>query len=365
MLAPDPADAISQLTAIFNSTTGITQWVGTLVNAVLPPMNPQPSWYQLISTTLQTSQRHAQTWLNETEPDIVAGMSNAFINYSGAFANVVTDATPVIQKVSQQGGTPTAEQVKELVGLFTALQQAAAENQKTVQTLMGEMGDYQTQMEADFLALKTALAAALPAEAKARALVQQIQTQIQSAEITLAADSATATSDDIDVNNAMTSLAVGLTFAMTFDPVGFAIALLGIGVDIVISAEAEAQVQSDIQQIQALAAQLGPDEIQLGLLQGIVSNLDSLSDSVETAMTTFDDFDDTWSFANYGLTYLLVVLAQPQIDSNKIPDLNDLPAASAAWQQMSDFASKVLTMQVTPQSPVTISAQSNTRAAPQ
>jgi hypothetical protein len=91
--------------------------------------------------------------------------------------------------------------------------------------------------------------------------------------------------------------------------------------------------------------------------------LQALESGVEQSLTTFDDFDDTWSFTTYGLNYLQVVLAQPQIDTNKIPDLNDLPAAVAAWQKMSDFAEKVLNVQVTPQPPVTISAPGTSLAA--
>ena len=220
---------------------------------------------------------------------------------------------------------------------------------------MTAMGNYRTQMEADFAALKTALASALPQEAQDRALVQQVQTQIQSIELTLAADNEAATSATIDTSDDMNAMVVGLMLPLEFDPVGFGIALLGFGADIIIDAEAQAQVQSDLSQIQTLSTQLSADQLQLGLMQGIVANLQNLADGIEAALTTFDDFDDTWSFANYGLNYLLVVLAQPQIDIGKIPDLNDLSDAAAAWQKMADFATKVLNVTVTQQQPVTIS----------
>jgi hypothetical protein len=160
---------------------------------------------------------------------------------------------------------------------------------------------------------------------------------------------------DIDTSDDMNAMVVGLMLPLEFDPVGFGIALLGFGADIIIDAETQAQVQSDLSQIQALRPQLSADELQLGLMQGIVANLLNLADGIEAALTTFDDFDDTWSFANYGINYLLIVLAQPQIDISKIPDLNDLSDAAAAWKRMADFATKVLNVTVTQQQPVTIS----------
>src|SRR5262249_18584247 len=316
-------------TGIFKSPTGITLWVGTLVNSVLPPMDPQPTWYSSIESALQTSQQHSQTWLNETAPGIIADMSDAFIRYSGEFGNAVGDLKPLLADIAAHGNIPTANQVQDLTAAIGVLQQATAANQAKVRSLMTDMANYQSQMQADFAALKAALAAALPQEAADLAAVQQVQTQIQSIERALAADSGTATADSLDTTNAMISLVVGLTFAMGFEPVGFGMALLFVGVDAVIQASAEAQVISDLKQIEALTDQLAEDQMQLGLMQGIVSNLENLENRVQDAMATFDDVDDTWSFANYGLSYLQVVLAQPQIDISTIPDFGDLDDAIA------------------------------------
>ncbi len=117
-----PTDAIQQL------TDGITQWVGTLVNAILPPMTPTPAWYQQIKSVLPTSQQHSQSWLNDTAPNIIADMTTSFITYSSMFANVVKDVTPLLTQIAQQNNIPTADQVQQLTQLVTTLAQTAAAN---------------------------------------------------------------------------------------------------------------------------------------------------------------------------------------------------------------------------------------------
>jgi Bacillus haemolytic enterotoxin (HBL) len=356
MLAPDPTDAINQLTGILNATNGITQWVSALDNAVLQQLTPQQSWFDEINGALQASQQHSQTWMNETAPDIVDDMTHSFIHYSASFANVVRDLAPALAQIAAQNNLPTPVQVQLLATYITALQQDATANRNAVSKLLTAMQTYHTQMRADCAALKTALGAALPQEANERALVQQVQTQIQSIELTLAADNTQVTADDVNTNQAMSGLVVSLVFSLgTIDPVSFGIALLGIGIGIVIAAEDEARIENDLAQIKKLSAQLTTDQQQLGLLQGVVSNLESLSAVNGAALQTFDDFDDTWAVAVYGLTYLLVVLAQPQIDISKIPDLNDLNAAAAAWSQIAAFASKVQSASLVQQAPVSIS----------
>ncbi len=332
-------------------------WATTLVNSHLPPMTPAPDWYEEIHSKLQSSKQYAETWLNNDMPSkIFASMTDPFIEYAEDFKTVAASLQPILDKIAAQNNIPTDEQVQDLTEAIGALQQETATNNATVQSEMKSLAAFKTQMQESLAALDTALKSALPAEAADRAAVQQVQTQIQSAEISLAALSQSATDATVDTENAMIGMVVGLAFSAGFDPVGFGIALLGIGVDFAIDAETEDRVISDLNQIEALNKQLSADQMQLGLMQGICSNLEQLSKGIESALTTFDDFDDTWSFANYGLTYLLVVLAQPQIDISKIPDLQDLSDAIDAWDQVKAFAEKTQNAVVSQLTPYTISS---------
>ncbi len=354
MLATNPADAIEQLTGILNATNGITVWVGTLLNASLPSMNPQPAWYDAIDKALTASQDHSETWRSKTSPRIIDDMTSSFIGYCGAFRTAAHYAQQVLDTVATQGYIPNAGQIAELTQIFGGLQATTAQNKATVQKYLQAMEAYREEMESDHAAFQAALKAAFPQEAAAKAAIQQIQTQIQSIEIALAADNQAASTATVATGSALTSLVVGLTFASEFDPVAFGVGVISIGADIVIDAETQARVMSDLRQIQSLTSQLTNDQVQLGLLQGIISNLQSLSQGIQSALDTFDDFDDTWTIANLSLTYLLVALAQPEVDVRRIPDLNNLQDATTAWQTMEAYANKVQVSVLTSQPAITI-----------
>jgi len=359
MLATNPSTATEQLTDILNAANHISVWVDTLQNAALPSMSPQPAWYAAVNDALAASRQHSQTWRKQTAPDIITDMTESFIDYSVAFGTTVDYVRPILSDIATAGFIPSAPQITVLTQLFGALQTTTTQNQATVQRLLAAVKSYRDEMTSDYAALQRALKAALPQAAAERAAIQQIQTQIESIEIALAADGQAASAATVDTGSAMTSLVIGLTFASEFDPVAFGIGLIFIGVDSAVDAETEARVISDLEQIQSLTRELTNDQVQLGLLQGVIANLERLSQGIESALAAFDDFDDTWTIANLSLTYLLVALAQPQVDIRRIPDLNNLQDAVAAWATMSAYASKVQSSVLTSRAPMVISSVPN------
>ena len=367
VLAPDPDQAIGQLTSIFNSANGVTQWASTLVNAFLPAMSPTPDWYTDISAAIAAAQADANSWLNDTGPGVISGMCNAFLDYSGTFSQIVTNQlAPVLAQIRTQNNIPTPAQKQQLVSIFTALQGITNRHGTTTQTLLGAMSGYKKDLDASLTTLDAAITQALPAETKASQTVAKIQAQIQDIEITLAADNSSATADSFNIESGMQSLAVGLTFGLTFDPVGFGIALLGLGVNIIISAEAEAQVQADLKEIAALSATLAADETQLALLQGIVSNLKSLQTNVIAAVSVYSEFDSSWQDAATEIANLLEILAQPEINISTISyfEVANVNQALVDWSTIAAFASKVLLARVVPQPGLTISGNAVTPTIP-
>ena len=361
ILAPNAQRTIGQLTGIFNSANGVTGWANALVNAVLPAMSPTPDWYEEVNATISSSQNDANNWLNDTGPDVVSGMCRAFLNYSGTFSQVITtQVTPILQAAIAQGGVPTAAQQQELQDIFTSLQQIVTRHATGTKTLLAAMAAYKKNLDTSVASLAGAISNALKAEAAVSKKVQKIQQKIDDIELTLAADNSAATADSFNVESSMQSLAVGLTFSLTFDPVGFGIALLGLGVSIVISAEAEAQVQADLKEIGELTDKLGAADIQLAMLQGIVSNLQSLTSNIEAALSVYDDFDDSWGSAENEIASLLGTIIQPEIDINLIAyfNQNNLSEALSRWSQIAAFATKVLLAKVIPKAGVTISGTS-------
>jgi hypothetical protein len=358
MLASDSTDVTTQLTGILNSTNGMTAWAQTLVNAVLPPMKPQPAWYQEIDTKIKVNQSIAQKWLDATAPSIISDMTTSFIEYNGHFKNVAKDMAPILINISKEGNSPDPMQLKELVELIQALQKEAKSNVLNVKSHLKQLDDFSGAMKQSFSELDDALNKAMPSEAKQLELVQQVQTQLQSAEITLAAANQAATDASVNSRTSMTSLVIGMTFALGFSPFSFGVALLALGSTVIVDIQTQARVISDLKQIEVLSKGLSNDQMQLGLIQGVISNLKRLESGIRSAQSSFDDFDNTWSFVSNGLSYLLITLNQPQIDISKIPDLNDLPAATTAWQTVHDFAVNTQSIEIKPSPAKNISANS-------
>ena len=359
MLAPDPQDTVRQLTAILNASNAVTQWAMALENTVLPALSPAPAWYAQISAALKAAQKNSRSWLTSTGPDVQGGMTQTFINYANLFTLAAHDLAGLVAKIEAASPPPppTAAQVQELTRIVQALLKLAQQQQQTVAGIRGAMNAYRAQMRADHAALRSALQAAMPAEAQAAAAVQQVQLQIQATQDAIATLSADVTEDEITTGKDVVGLIVSL--AMSAGEVGLGdlgIAVLGIAADFSTGQVDTAQVQGYVQQLGVLMQELADDQVQLGILHGVVSGIQRLLDSNDDALAAFDSTTDAWELTTYGLGYLGVVLAQPQIDVALVPDLNDLDGARAAWKQMAAFATRVQNMALTQQSSIQIPA---------
>ncbi|HUZ00796.1 MAG TPA: HBL/NHE enterotoxin family protein [Thermomicrobiaceae bacterium] len=357
MLASDPTTTIGQLTAIFNANNGITSWVHALENAVLPVLDPQPAWYDQINGALQTSQDHSMSWLTTTGPQVHAQVSQSFIDYNNLFQVMAPNLGRLVAQIAGQGNIPNAQQQQDLATYVNQLLKQATSSQQAIQGLLATMTAYRTQMGTDHGALTSAVAAAVAQEDQDRVAIEQVQQQITAILQKLSADSTKANDSDMNYNTAIISVIVGFTFGLAIAGGvlalgGFAAAVLSVGTGITFTQLYSNDVSQDLQQLTTLMSELADDKQQLAMVQGVLSSLQSLLDSNDDALQSFSSFTDIWDWTVYGLQYLLVVLAQPQIDVSKIPDLNDLAAAAAAWQQLADFAQKVQNATLQQQAPI-------------
>jgi Bacillus haemolytic enterotoxin (HBL) len=361
MLAPHPDDAINRLTALFNAGNAVTQWVNALVGADLPPLSPLPSWYTTLGDALQTAQTDAQVWLDTTGPDMLAQMTTAN-DYNDLFAVAAKDLRRLVKKIGENDPPyiPNAGQLQDLIGYVQALQQQAAVELAAVQTAQSAAQTYLAQVQADHDALGTALGAAVAQESTESAAIGQVQLQIASLQATIAGLTELADSKDISGGEAIAALIVSIVVGVsggTLSLMTVAAGIVGVGADFGEGILQNQQVQADVQQLQTLSQQLSADQQQLGMLQGVVSCIQSLLASNDQALSTFSGLADLWAFEHFRLTYLLVVLAQPQIDVSTIPDLNDLGDAAAAWEKISDFATAAQEATITQQPGVSIAVQ--------
>lgn len=350
MIAPDTTTAQNQITNTFNANATITSWVHGLENCVLPVLTPQPSWFSDLNSALQTAQKNALSWLQQTSPQLFAQATQSFIDYANAFKVTIGPGTTatvssVVAEIQTAGGIPTADQQKLLTTLVSSLLQTATAQQAIAVNLQEQMDAFRTQMGQDNLIINDGIASATKQAGQDSAQIQSIQNSIQELMLQLTADNTKVSNADVSYGSAIFSTIIGLTFGLAAASgvlgIGVVIgAVISIGSAITSEIVYTEDVKKDIANICNLLSQLPEEQQQLALTQSIISTLDTLSESNDAALQTFVDLTAIWATVVDDLQWLLVVLDQPRIDVNKIPALTSLTAANNAWQQISAFATQ-------------------------
>ncbi len=343
MLAPDLTTAQNQMTNNLNAGAAMTAWVQALEDCVLPPLTPMPTWYTSINSNLQSAQSSSMSWLTTTAPAVFASSTEAYIAYANLFNATLTPLTSLMAAIATQSSVPTSAQQEELVELVTNLLGTAQTNLTTAQTQQSQVAALQSTMQTEQSTLASAINSALVDEAADGAQIAAVQASIQALMLTLTADNTNATSSSVSAGSSVASFLFSLTFGLAISGGVLAIgtiagAVLSIGVAVteqIIYTEAAQQIVANIT---ALMATLAQDEVQLITVQGALNGLQSLSGITQQTLETFADLTALWSSVVDDLQWLLVVLAQPQLNVTTIPALNTLNTANAAWQSILQFA---------------------------
>lgn len=346
MLAPDPTTTTQQLTNIFNSATLVTTWAQALGNARLPALTPQPSWYDSINGSLVKSQQNSLSWLTTSGPQVMAQVSQSFIDYANYFTPAATQLGTLITQIQQAGNIPTADQQAQLQAVVNQLYTRATAGQSAVQNQLAALSAFRMQMGSDHDALAAAVTAALAQADTNREAIAQVQLKIASIQQKIAALTTQANASTFSTGTTMAGMVISFTFGLalsggTLALGGFAVAVLSIAAAAVKSEIFGSKLAQDYAELTTLMGNLADDQQQLAMVQGVLSNLSSLLDTNDEALANFTAFTTAWDMTVQALEYLGVVLAQPQIDVSKIPDLLALPATSTNWQQIATFAQQV------------------------
>ncbi|GEM45665.1 HBL/NHE enterotoxin family protein [Deinococcus cellulosilyticus] len=348
MLAPDPSRVIDQLTANFNAQNSITVWVQALQNVnISPVLDPEPSWYTQLEGTIKSSQADALPWLTEFSPQLGAQTSQMIINYATLFQQAAQLVQPILKTIAtQQNGTPTADQQKTLQQLFAHLKATSDQNAVTLSSLQKGLDGYVAQVSQNNTTLKTYLDDIINAEGEAAKKIEQVQAQLQALQIKLAQDSTKATNSSISYGTSTFGVIAGMTFGLALSGGvialgGFAVSILSIGAAVTFEILYSADVKRDLDAIADAMSELSEDQLQLTLLQGLKFNLDTLDQINVQAQEGNNQLTDLWTNTSELLDALLDTLVQPQINVTTIKALTTLNDAAAAWQKLSDFATRV------------------------
>ena len=345
MLAPDVTTAQQQITDTFNSNASITAAVHSLENTVLQTLTPTPSWYTTINTALQTSQQQSMSWLLQTSPSIFATATQSYIDYANIFATTQEAMQNIVNQIST---TPTAQQQALLTTFVQTLLNTAQKNLTACSSLQTQMTTFRTQMQTNQSTISTAVTAALADEGQIAAQIQATQTQIDSLMQQFTKYSTMASSSTISFGTSTFSLVISLTFGLALSGGTLGIATLAAAAISIGTALTESIIYTDdvkqlVSNISSQLETLGQEQVQLAMVQSVVTSLDTLMSTNEAALETFSDLTTIWNEVVDDLQWMLVVLAQPQIDITKIPALNSLAATNTAWQSISQFATQAQT----------------------
>lgn len=360
MIAPDLLAAQNQITNTFNANATTTSWVHSLENCVLPLLTPAPSWFTDLNAALKSAQENAMSWLQETSPKLFSASTQSYIDYANTFKVTVGPGatqtlSSLVTEIQAAGNIPTAQQQQLLTVMVQALLKVATAQQAIAVDLQAQMDTFRQQTLADHQLIENGVASAVQETSQDSAKIQALQNSIQELMLQLTADNTKVANSNVSYGSAIFSTVIGLTFgvAMSGGMLGIGVvigAVISIGSALTSDIIYTDALKQDIANISALLSQLPQAEQQLVLAQSIVSNLEALSETNDAALQTFANLTDIWASTVDDLEWLLVVLAQPQIDVSKIPALTSLTAANGVWQNVLSFATQAqnLSLQQTP-----------------
>lgn len=126
ILAPDVSAVTDLLTNNFSSGNALTVWAHAVLNTVLHPLDPKPTWFDTLDAQLQTAQTPASQWVNTDGPAVAAGVTQGFIDYGDTFVNAAKDLAPIVaQALANPGRTPDEQQRADVLAVLNRLTEIA------------------------------------------------------------------------------------------------------------------------------------------------------------------------------------------------------------------------------------------------
>lgn len=341
MLAPSVTETEDQIVDVFNSNGALTAAVHALENTVLMSLPSNPSWYTTIQSQLSSAQTQSMSWLTSTSPTLFSTATQSYIDYANLFATSASAMETLVAQI-QAAGSISAEQQSTLSAIVQNLLNTATAKQTACAALQTQVDSFRTTMATLQSEINTAIDDGLSDEEADAEAIEDTQDDIEQLMIKMTKDSTKQNEESFGAEKQSVSAVAALTFqlAAAGGTLGYTtIATMiysdvDITMDVIYSDEVENLVKKISKELETLEA----EEIALALTQSVVTSLQSLLDTIDAAMETFTDLTTIWDEVVDDLTWMMVVLAQPQIDVSKIPALLDLSDAATAWSTISQYA---------------------------
>jgi hypothetical protein len=353
-LSFDVEAAKGQLTRLFRDRVSAQGAVYNVLNVDLEDVDftgipqPIPNQAQLVADMkgdLQAAKTHGQRWFNDVQPMLTAA-PQAAINYAALWNAEIPTVLAELQKVSPDRRVLQAlfqgmqgridQQVQNLAGLMSALKSIRIDVAGDATNFSSNHAPFQQLENTD----KASLTAARNTLAQLKMMIDQYNQEIE-------VDTIKAEQDIAIASNAMKyggklgkpGKIVGLTIGLIF------IVAANMAIDDLLSA---------IDRRLADAQQAGEYELELTLLTAQLVSLETASSALASLVSELDDMIaslqqtiDGWNSEGAAIAAVVTGL-QGDAPVNNIVSQFDLGKTQAEWDDLSAFATKWQSIEVSP-----------------
>jgi hypothetical protein len=329
------------LTGTANANFAITAYAHALQNVTLTKLPSQGDWYTTFTADLAAAQQHALHWTQELGPAVFAKTPQAIIDYSNTFVTATNDVLAILDATQ---GVVSAAQQQTIVELLSAVLGRARSAQTTLSDLQNELTAFFGDIQQDHTNLLTGQHSAQQEIIADQNLADQINGQITEMNATIASDSAKALASEIGLGVAIFVTIVAVAAAVATEGAALplvvaGVGLLGVGGAIAGTVVFTEKVNSDIDDLHALQAQLSDEQRQVAGLQAVSDTIGGLVTANAAAQSAMAEVIDAWSTLEAKLTTVV-----QDVESAEAADLPariealDLRGAQRDWQDLVAFA---------------------------
>lgn len=291
MLTPDTTE--DNLKNNASAASVVTEYAQATITAVPTLPNP-PDWFEPIQNDITTAQNHAQNWVGTICPAVTTGIPQGIISFNETFQAKTNQILNIVQEIQSASGQPDSAQRADIAGLFDDLNTAMGQQATAVGALQNQIVQYSNEIKTDQSTLAADLGNVSERFINGQVWIQQLTTSIS--------------------DNFLDSQVLGPCSVIVTIDMNIQFKIQGVGAD--------------------------PSIITLVFAKAILENQVNNSSAAQNAVQAVLDSWTTLQAKNQAVIADLKDAQDAQYISVLVQV--DLQTAQTQWQQLSDFASSLI-----------------------
>ena len=370
------------LTDTFNITNLVTGYSHALQNTSVTQIpGDTSSWFPTFLANLQTAQDHAKVWTDSLGPAISSTIPQSIVTYNDTFNGVSTDILNVVNSCMgnlDDDGNPqiTRQQIQEIDTYLKALSNKIGSISKNsdgtitispkgsildnVYDIANQLDTFVSNIETDYTNLVNGQNSAQQEVDLDNTDIDSINNQISVLNADIQSKNTMATVSELDMAVGFFVSVVCISLAVVSGGASLVVgSIVGVGMlgtGITGTVVYNEDIANDRDQIDSLQQKMNNEQKQVTALQGIITSIESLETYNAEIKTALSDVMTTWTALEGKLSEVSNELAsalsdESTLDKETVPANNlidlineqvDMQGAQKAWNDLSDFANKIL-----------------------